>query len=83
MNPSAYFQVYILACADNSFYTGCTANLSARICRHERGEISYTKNRLPVKLIFFCSFPDKYKAFQFEKYLKSGSGTAFRNRHLL
>jgi hypothetical protein len=29
------------------------------------------------------AFQDKYKAFEFEKYLKSGSGIAFRNRHLI
>jgi len=26
---------------------------------------------------------DKKKAFEFEKYLKSGSGIAFRNKHLI
>jgi putative endonuclease len=28
-------------------------------------------------LIWYCAFPDKYKALEFEKYLKSHSGRAF------
>ena len=31
----------------------------------------------------FVAFPDKYKAYEFEKYLKSGSGRAFRTFHLI
>jgi len=36
-----------------------------------------------VELISYISFKDKYKAFEFEKYLKSGSGAAFRNKRLI
>ena len=34
-------------------------------------------------LITYLAFSDKTKAFSFEKYLKSGSGTAFRNKRLI
>jgi len=40
-----------------------------------------TVNRLPIKLDFYFAIKDKYKAFQFEKYLKSGSGRAFIKKH--
>jgi predicted GIY-YIG superfamily endonuclease len=40
-----------------------------------------TVNRLPVELVFYFAIDDKYKAFSFEKYLKSGSGRAFTNKH--
>jgi putative endonuclease len=33
-------------------------------------------------LITYIAFTDKYKAFEFEKYLKGGSGRAFLNRYL-
>jgi putative endonuclease len=75
--------VYILKCCDELYYTGCTEDLDARVLRHSKGYVDSTKNRLPVKVIFYCAFEDKYKAFQFEKYLKSGSGIAFRNKHLI
>jgi hypothetical protein len=39
--------------------------------------------RLPVALVTYIAFTDKYVAFSFEKYLKGGSGRAFRNKHLV
>lgn len=74
--------VYILRCIDGSIYTGCTTNLHDRLRRHGAGQINYTKSRLPIKLETYVAFSDKYKAYTFEKYLKSGSGRAFSKRHL-
>ncbi len=73
--------VYILKCSDGSPYTGCTSNFSERLKRHNQGEINYTSTRLPVMVEVTIEFSDKYKAFNFEKYLKSGSGRAFVKRH--
>ena len=72
--------VYILKCSDGTSYTGCTSNLDARITRHNKGENTYTKVRLPVKLITYIAFQNKYKAYEFEKYLKPGSGRAFTKK---
>ena len=75
--------VYILKCSDNSYYTGCTNNLKERLVRHNKGQVHYTKDKLPPELLTYTAFRDKYKAFAFEKYLKSGSGVAFRNKRLV
>jgi len=75
------YYVYILGCADGKPYTGCTDNLKERIERHTKGYVPATKNRRPIFLIGYTVFKDKYKAFEFEKYLKSGSGRAFLKRH--
>lgn len=75
--------VYILKCADNTFYTGHTTSLEDRIRRHNKGENVYTKPRRPVILITYLAFSDKYKAINFEKYLKSGSGKAFAQKRLI
>ena len=75
--------VYILLCSDGKYYTGCTSNFDERLQRHQKGYVDSIKNKLPVKLFFYCTFTDKSKAFEFEKYLKSGSGMAFRNKHLI
>jgi len=75
--------VYILKCADSTYYTGHTANLDERIKRHNKGENIYTKPRRPVTLMTYLAFSDKYKAINFEKYLKSGSGKAFARKHLI
>ncbi|HCC59697.1 MAG: hypothetical protein A2402_02870 [Candidatus Staskawiczbacteria bacterium RIFOXYC1_FULL_37_43] len=75
-------RVYSLKCKDG-FYVGCTNNLKDRINRHTKGQVDATKDRLPVELDFYIAFSNQYKAFEFEKYLKSGSGRAFIKKHLL
>jgi predicted GIY-YIG superfamily endonuclease len=62
-------------------YTGCTNDLKDRIYRHTNGHIPATEKRRPIELKNYVAFNDKYKAFEFEKYLKSGSGRAFIKKH--
>ena len=76
------YYVYSLKCKDG-FYVGCTDDLKDRMTRHEKGHVPATKDRLPIKLDFYFAIPDKYKAFEFEKYLKSGSGRAFIKKRFL
>ena len=80
---SSMHYVYLLRCSDGTIYTGCTSNLESRLKRHNKGYVSYTSSQLPIKLETYVVFPDKYKAYNFEKYLKSGSGKAFANKRLL
>ena len=79
--PSESYTVYILLCADNTYYVGKTKKLEERLSRHRKGQVSYTAKRLPINLITFQVFFDEYKAALFEKYLKSGSGRAFAKKH--
>jgi len=75
--------VYILQCSDGSHYTGFTQNIEERLNRHNKGLVQSTKYKLPAKIVTYIVFMDKYKAIEFEKYLKSGSGIAFRNKRLI
>jgi predicted GIY-YIG superfamily endonuclease len=75
--------VYILKCADGKYYVGCTSDLEKRLARHNNKEVSYTAVRLPLELISYFVFNNKYRAYAFEKYLKSGSGHAFRRKRLI
>jgi len=75
------YYVYSLKCKDG-YYIGCTENLKDRLERHIKGDVPATADRLPVELDFYFAMRDKYKAFEFEKYLKSGSGRAFVSKHL-
>jgi len=77
------YYVYILLCSDKRTYIGCSNDLKDRLERHKKGYVEATKNRLPVKLICYFAFANKYTAFNFEKYLKSGSGRAFIKKHEL
>ena len=74
------FYVYILECKDG-FYIGCSADLKDRIPRHHKGQVPSTANRRPLELSVYFAFKEKYMAFNFEKYLKSGSGGAFLKKH--
>jgi predicted GIY-YIG superfamily endonuclease len=80
-DKSAYmFYIYSLKCKDG-YYVGCTEDIADRVVRHQKGQVSATANRLPISLEFYFAVEDKYIAFQFEKYLKSGSGRAFVKQH--
>ncbi len=77
------YYVYVLKCGDEKTYLGCTSDLKERLNRHLNGQVPATKTRLPVKLISYFAFSNKYKAFDFEKYLKSASGRAFLKKRLI
>lgn len=75
--------VYILKLKDKTFYIGYSSDLKQRMGAHQKGKIAQTKNLKPLKLAFYASFESKNKALQFEKYLKTNSGFAFRNKRLI
>ena len=68
------YYVYILSCSDQKFYIGYTQDLKKRIAKHKNGEVTATKPRRPVKLIFYEAYIDKYDALRREKYLKTQKG---------
>ena len=70
--------VYILKCADGTFYTGCTTDLKRRVAEHN-GEGSgttkaagarYTRSRRPVKLIYKEKFNTRSDALKREVAIK-------------
>lgn len=75
--------VYILESAEGRQYVGCTENIERRLEKHNRGKVSHTSKFRPWTLAHAASFPTKERALIYEKYLKSGSGTMFRYRHLV
>ncbi|MCX2720606.1 GIY-YIG nuclease family protein [Lentiprolixibacter aurantiacus] len=77
------YAVYILECKNGQYYTGFSRNLGNRLRAHRRGEVSFTRDKLPVKLIHVVFFKEVIKAYDYERYLKSGSGIAFRNKRLI
>lgn len=77
------FYVYLLRLSNQKIYVGFTKNLRDRIESHNSGKSPYTSKFRPIKLIHYSSFDNESSALKFEKYLKSGSGKAFRNKHLI
>ena len=69
------YHVYILECADGSYYTGVTNNLVRRLKEHQSGTDgeSYTAQRLPVQLVYSERHLYIMNAIAREKSIKSWS----------
>lgn len=66
--------MYILECADRSYYVGSTKDLERRLWQHQNGlGAKHTAKRLPVKLVY-CEFYDRVSdAFYREKQVQGWS----------
>jgi putative endonuclease len=78
-----FHYVYILSLNNGQFYIGRTKNLIRRLKEHKSGQERTTSKYLPCALETYLAFKDSRLAVKFEKYLKTGSGLAFRKRHLV
>jgi putative endonuclease len=66
--------MYILECADGSYYTGSTNNLELRLEQHHAGVgANHTKKRLPVQLVYFEEFQRIDEAYYREKQVQGWS----------
>jgi putative endonuclease len=66
----SYF-VYILLCADGSFYTGYTRDISLRLALHLNGKgARYTRIHRPKKVVFTEEFFSRSEAMKREKAIK-------------
>ena len=66
--------VYIVECADGSYYTGSTVDLERRLWEHNQGiGANFTKTRLPVTLVFAEPSDSIETAFQREKQVQGWS----------
>ncbi len=63
--------VYILKCADGTYYTGWTTDLRKRVRVHNAGNgAKYTRSRLPVEIIYHEEFGQKGEALKREYAIK-------------
>ncbi len=68
---TAIWSVYLLGCADGSFYTGIAKDVSARVAQHNRGQgAKYTRGRRPVELLFSEEVGDRGEALRREYAIK-------------
>ena len=77
-----YYYVYVLQSQkDKYFYVGYTSNLDQRINTHLKGRVNSTKNRLPLKLVYWEGCTSQTDATKREKYLKTAWGKRYiKNR---
>jgi putative endonuclease len=69
------YYVYMVLCADGSYYVGITNSVERRLWEHNAGisESSYTFTRRPVSLAHCSSFGNVDDAIRWEKQLKGWS----------
>ena len=68
------FWVYMLQCADQSYYVGHTNDLEQRILQHQTGELdAYTATRRPVRVVYTQEFPSREEALAAELQIKGWS----------
>lgn len=68
------FYIYILRCADGTYYTGHTEDLDQRIAQHQSGAFQgYTFERRPVELMFSETFQTRVEALDRERQIKDWS----------
>ena len=66
--------VYILKCADGSYYTGSTKDIDLRLKQHNAGlGANYTEKRLPLELVYFEKFQNINDAFNRDKQIQGWS----------
>ncbi|HEV2522415.1 MAG TPA: GIY-YIG nuclease family protein [Candidatus Acidoferrales bacterium] len=79
------YYVYILRSGvrPDQTYVGSTGDLKKRLAEHNAGKSVHTNKFKPWDPTAYVALPEKYLAEKFKRYLESGSGRAFANRHLL
>ena len=78
-----FYYVYILKSGkDKKFYTGYTNNLKLRFEQHQKGKVESTKDRRPLKLIYYEACLNQQDATHREKYLKTYHGKSFLRKRL-
>jgi putative endonuclease len=65
------WRVYLLECADGSYYVGCTSDVDRRLAEHEAGRgARYTRGRGPLALIGSIACESRSDAQKLEARLK-------------
>jgi len=69
-----HVHVYILKCADGSYYIGHSDDVDKRLHQHQSGIFpGYTTSRRPVELVWVSEGVGRYEALAFEQQIKRWS----------
>ena len=77
-----YYTYVLQSQKDKLFYTGYTKDLKLRFEQHTKGYVESTKNRMPLKLVYYEACINREDATRREKYLKSFHGKMFLKNRL-
>lgn len=72
------FSVYVLKSEkDEKRYYGFTKDIKRRLLEHNNGEVTATKSRRPLTLVYYENVETITDARKREKYFKSGFGRKY------
>ena len=77
-----YYTYVLQSELDNQFYVGYSRDLKLRFGQHNNAYIDSTKNRRPLKLIYYEACLTQQDALRREKYLKTRYGKQFLHKRL-
>jgi len=77
-----YYTYVLQRMSDKAYYTGFTANLKLRFKQHQQGHVESTKDRMPLKLVYYEACLNRDDATHREKYLKSYHGKMYLKKRL-
>lgn len=71
MSPARPWFVYLLECADGSYYAGISTDVAARLAAHQAGKgARYTRAHMPLRVLASRAYPDRSSASRAEWQLK-------------
>ena len=77
-----YYTYVLQSKKDGNFYVGYTEDLKQRFEQHEKGLVVSTRERRPLKLIYYEASIDRRDATNREKHLKTHYGRMFLKKRL-
>ena len=83
LDTAEMYYVYVLRSEiDNNLYVGYSSDLKNRLEQHNAGLVVSTKNRRPLKLLYYEACLNQQDATHREKYLKTSWGKRYINARL-
>ena len=77
-----YYTYVLQSEVDGNFYTGFTQDLKLRFDQHTKGYVESTKNRRPLKLIYYKACLNQNDALKRERYFKTYNGKRFIHKRI-
>ncbi len=77
-----YYTYVLKSEKDGKLYVGYTGDLKLRFEEHKKGKVESTRDRRPLKLVYYEACLNQQDATHREKYLKTYHGKMFLKNRL-
>ena len=77
-----FYTYVLLSEIDGNFYVGYTKDLKLRFEQHDKGRVESTRQRRPLKLIYYEACVNQEDALRRERYLKTYNGKRFIHKRI-